>query len=88
MLHERGPELNAADHEIVNDRLSRLADDLLCKSKDELFALAQCNPALVNEWLQEFRQRKLRADQEARLWATSASRLARALSKTLTDAAE
>jgi hypothetical protein len=88
MTPTRMPEPGRSGPDIDHCQMARLAGEIMSRPVHELAKLAQCNPSLVHEWLEDFRRRKWEADREARLWAASASRLARAIPKDIPDAAE
>jgi len=69
-------------------QLRRLASTVLCKSPDDLAALAETNPMLVWEWLDAFRKERLAAEAEARYWSAAVAALATATPEAVRVAAE
>jgi hypothetical protein len=69
-------------------QLARLASTVLDKSKADIAALAEANPALIWEWIEAFGRRKAAAEAEARLWSAAMAYLATSAPGTLPAAAE
>ncbi|MBX9862088.1 MAG: hypothetical protein K2Y42_04985 [Hyphomicrobium sp.] len=69
-------------------QLRRLASTVLCKSPEDLAALAETNPMLVWEWIDAFRKERLAAEAEARYWSAAAAALSTVTPQPVRTAAE
>ncbi len=69
-------------------QLRRLANAVVAKSRADLAALAENNPALVWEWIEAFRRQKLAADAESRYWSNAVRELSAACPRAVGAAAE
>lgn len=76
------------DVAIETVQLVRLAGAVLDKSPEDLMAIAECNPSLIWEWLEAFRERRLEAEQQARFWSAALASLSTAIPPDLRSAAE
>jgi len=82
------PRTAAPKSRIDEMQLERLASAVLSKSPADLAALAESNPMIVWEWLEEFRRQKVTAENEARYWAAAIGALATATPEAVRTAAE
>lgn len=69
-------------------QLARLAGAVLDKSAEDLMAIAESNPMLIWEWIEAFRDRRHKAELEARYWAAAMATLSTAIPEALRTAAE
>lgn len=82
-------EARSADADLIETtQLKRLASTLLEKSPADLAAIAEDNPQIVWEWIEEFARRKAAAQAEARLWNSAMTWLAANSPDCLPEAAE
>lgn len=86
----KGPAdlVDAGADQIEAVQLQRLASTVLSKSPADLAALAEDNPLLFWEWIEEFHRRKAKADAEVRLWSAAIACLATSSPSSLPVAAE
>jgi hypothetical protein len=84
----QGDKPQCRDGRIETVQLVRLAGAVLEKSPEDLMAIASCNPSLIWEWLEAFRDRRLEAEQEARFWAAVIASLSTAIPPDMRSAAE
>lgn len=82
------PKTAAPVSRIETMQLERLAGAVLSKSPADLAALAESNPLIVWEWIEEFRRQKVAAETEARYWAAAIGALATATPEAVRTAAE
>lgn len=82
---ENGP---ASAEEMETIQLKRLASTVLEKAPADLKALAENNPLIVWEWIDEFARRKAQAESEVRLWNAAMTWLAAHSPDCLPEAAE
>jgi hypothetical protein len=82
------PKIAAPEGRIEEMQLERLAGAVLSKSPADLAALAESNPLIVWEWIEEFRRQKVAAETEARYWAAAIGALATATPEAVPTAAE
>lgn len=73
---------------IEDIQLARLAGAVLEKSPEDLMAIAESNPMLIWEWIEAFRDRRHKAELEARYWAAAMATLSTAIPEALRTAAE
>lgn len=80
------PEIDENPIEAV--QLARLASAVLDKSPEDLLAIAENNPMIIWEWIEAFRERKLKAEAEARYWAAAMATLSTAIPEALRSGEE
>ena len=87
--HDRSPRAPDVESDSVEAvQLLRLAGAVLDKSPEDLVAIAESNPLLIQDWLEAFRMRKQMADVEARYWSAAMAALSTAVPETMRTAAE
>lgn len=82
------PKVPEAEDRIEELQLHRLANAVLCKSQVDLAALAEANPLIVWEWIEEFRRRKNESEQQVRYWSAAMAALSTATPQAVSTAAE